>query len=217
MSASTTRAGTRLLLGLAAGCACALVAALAVEYHSGVIRETPLLLPPTQPASPASPPGSPAPADPSRNAGSVASQVGDWTRIALARPLFSPSRRPAAVAQAGPQQPRLTGIVLGPAGARAIFAGAGEARGTIAAVGQQAGGWRVLAIGAGGVQVSGPSGVRTLHPTRDATVHDDNPVAGSGLPPHPSILDLLRSRPLRPGGLDMPNLPFSALASPAPP
>ncbi len=186
----------RPLLWLAAVCACVLVATLGLEYHSSVKRETRLAHSLSAPRAVAIPAGS-AGAVRSGQASPAADLVADWSRTALARPLFSRSRRPLATAVAGPRQPRLAGIVLGPFGARAIFAGDGSARGTVAAVGQQAGDWKVLAISAGGVQVTGPNGPHTLRPSRDPGGAEA--AAGPVLPEHPSILDLLRSRTLNVG------------------
>lgn len=207
--------GRRGLLWLAVVCACLLVGTLALEYHSAVMRETHLAPPNQAAAARTLPARQPVPGG---DATAVAG-VDDWTRIALARPIFSPSRRPAAIAATGPRQPRLTGIVIGPAGARAIFAGENDGRGVVAAVGQQAGDWRVLAIDAASVHVSGPDGLHTLHPLRDANAHaDDASSSLSVLPAHPSILDLLRSRPMQvspnDGSMAMPGL---RLPPPSPP
>ena len=189
---------TQPLLVLLAICGCLLVALLGLEYHSAVKRElrlassSSLVAPGGAPVGlPAAGPAVPSPLQPG------ADRVGEWTRTALARPLFSASRRPAAVAVSGPQEPRLAGIVLSPSGNTAIFAGDNDARGTVAGVGQQAGSWHVLAIAADGVRVVGPNGLRTLRPSRDPSGHGDDAASGAGaqaLPPHPSILDLLRAR-----------------------
>lgn len=148
--------------------------------------------------------------------------VQDWTRTVLARPLFSPSRRPAATIAAGPQQPRLAGIVMDPSGRRAIFAGDGDARGIVAGVGQQAGAWQIQAINENTVQVIGPEGLRTLTPSRDSASHGDDDGSGtapSTLPAHPSILDLLRNRSLQvgPSNVPMPHLPSSLQLPRTPP
>lgn len=211
---------TRPLLGLLVGCACLLVAVLAVEYHSSVKRELRL----ASSSSFAAIRGVPADR---QTAPALASQrqpaadhTGDWTRTALARPLFSPSRRPVATVVSGPREPRLAGIVLAPSGAKAIFAGDGDARGIVAGVGQQAGSWRVLAIAVDGVRVIGPDGLRTLHPSRDAAQHDGDGGLASAptLGPHPSILDLLRSRPLQLGPFNgVPPLPAGLRGSPPAP
>lgn len=203
------------LLALAAGCACVLVAVLGLEYHSGVKREMRL-------AYPLSAAAGPGPAlDPAvlSQVSQAAGHVESWSRTTLDRPLFSQSRRPAAAAS-GPQQPRLAGIVLAPSGNRAIFAGAGEARGIVAGVGQQAGGWHVLAIDLDSVRVIGPDGLRTLHPSRDPNRSDDAASANApALPAHPSILDLLRSRTMQigPPNEAMPSLPAILRPMPGPP
>lgn len=191
------------LLWLATGCACALVAVLALEYHSAVTREMRLAYPTSRAAAPrlqASTGGKVDGVSPSPQ------RVAAWTRLVLARPVFSATRRPNAVSVAGPRQPRLAGIVLGPSGRRAIFAGDGGHRGIVAAVGQQAGDWRVQAIEADSVRVIGPAGVRTLHPTRDDSSRAADSMPGNtGFAGHPSILDLLRSRPMQ---LGLPGLPM---------
>lgn len=219
MSASVPRqVRPRPLLWLAAGCACVLVGLLALEYHSGVAREMSLAHPSDLVATPAQPAGPDATSDTSP----TPAVIQDWTRTVLARPLFSPSRRPAATATAGPQQPRLAGIVMGPSGRRAIFAGDGDARGIVAGVGQQAGAWQVQAIDANAVQVIGPEGRRTLVPARDSAAHADDDGSGaaaSTVPAHPSILDLLRNRSLQvgPSNVPMPHLPSSLQLPQTPP
>ncbi len=209
MTAGRPSLQPRPLLLLAAACACLLVGLLALEYHSAVIRE--MRLP--RPSAPAA----------SGRATSATREavlpdpahVQGWTATILARPLFSASRRPAATVTSGPQQPRLAGIVVGPAGRRAIFAGSGDARGSVVAAGQQAGAWHVVAIDDDSVRVVGPDGPRVLHPSRDDSTHDGAAAAAAGtLPPHPSILDLLRNRPLQLGGA---GLPFAPGQRPPPP
>ena len=185
---------TRPLLGLLVGCACLLVAVLAVEYHSSVKRELRL-------------------ASSSSSAAIRGVPADRQTAPALASQLQT--------VVSGPREPRLAGIVLAPSGAKAIFAGDSDARGIVAGVGQQAGSWRVLAIAADGVRVIGPDGLRTLHPSRDAAQRDtDGGLANAPtLGPHPSILDLLRSRPLQIGPFNgIPPLPAALRGSPpAPP
>lgn len=192
-----------------------LVGLLALEYHSGVAREMSLAHPSDLVVTPAHP-------DATTDASPVPAPVQDWTRTVLARPLFSPSRRPAATIAAGPQQPRLAGIVMGPSGRRAIFAGEGDARGIVAGVGQQAGAWQIRAIDENTVQVLGPEGPRTLTPSRDSATHADDDGSGPGtpaLPAHPSILDLLRNRSLQvgPSNTPMPHLPSSLQLPQTPP
>ena len=88
-----------------------------------------------------------------------------WARSALARPLFRSDRRPAAAAEAAPraaeEPPRLTALLSGPFGRRAIFAGS-DGRSTVVREGSALGGWTVLSIGAGAVSVRGRDGERTV-------------------------------------------------------
>ena len=83
----------------------------------------------------------------------------------LARPLFSPGRRPPppaapAVVQTEPP-PRLAGTLVGPFGKRAVFAGAGKL--VSAGEGDSLGAWMVRAITAGSVVLARPEGWRELH------------------------------------------------------
>jgi hypothetical protein len=87
------------------------------------------------------------------------------------RPLFSPDRRPARVTAAatGAQAarddvPRLTGVIIGPSGGWAIFAGA-DGKSHAAAKGDAVGAFKVRAIGPGVVTLTGSEGDRVLHPT----------------------------------------------------
>lgn len=185
--------------------ACMLVVLLAVEYHVGVSREH-ALNQSIVPAAGTAGKSRSRPAVPAPDAAAAARQM----EVVLARPLFTQSRRPVATALAGPSEPRLAGIIVGPSGRRAIFAGENDARGTVAAVGQDAGSWKVLAIEPDAVQVSGPDGPRTLRPSRGS----GDPVgAAPPLPAHPSILDLLRARPLPFGGGGAPG--SAVIPSPA--
>lgn len=208
------RSEGRPVLRLLLGAACLLVVLLALEYHFGVSRE---------PGSNRSIPPA-ARGVPSERTHATAALVPDAatadreTEVILARPLFTQSRRPAAVAVAGPSEPRLAGIIIGPNGRRAIFAGEGDARGTVAAAGQDAGSWKVLAIEPNAVRVSGPDGVRVLRPSRGAGTGDgDAASAGTqpALPAHPSILDLLRARPAPFGATPGPAVPVPSPAAAA--
>lgn len=85
--------------------------------------------------------------------------------IVLARPLFSPSRRPtAAVASAaGFEMPRLTGIIIDPVERRAIFAAADKAKSVVVKEGGALGEWSVRSIANEAVTLASPSGIRVLH------------------------------------------------------
>lgn len=84
----------------------------------------------------------------------------------LARPLFSPDRRPAASgARSVSGLPRLSGIVLSGSHKLAIFAGSGKA--IVAEEGARIGAYDVTAISDAGVTVVGPEGTTVLRPLFD--------------------------------------------------
>jgi hypothetical protein len=91
-----------------------------------------------------------------------------WTAEVLARPLFSPDRRPAAtsVADAGANLsglPRLTGILVGPFGRRAIFA-APDSKPIVVGEGDRVAMYRITGIDAEQVHLIGPQGARVMRP-----------------------------------------------------
>ncbi len=141
----------------------------------------------------------PPPALPSGAQGEAMQQ--DWSRTILERPLFSPSRRPnAAAAAVATAPPRLAGIIVGPAGDHAIFAGVGD-RAVLAGVGAQVGPYLIRAITADGVDVGGPKGNEHLLPHYDSSAPTQPGGTAGPQAPAPggnSILDMLRAR-LRPG------------------
>ena len=159
-------------------------------------------------------------AAPTRHGGPAAIQVahaGEWAATVLARPLFSPSRRPPAHAAnpvaATASLPRLTAVLITDAGRRALFENAGG-RPIVVTVGGRIGSYRVRSIAAGMVVLSGPDGETRLAPHFAAGNAGGQP--GGGLPggtgpvappAQPSILDLLRGV--------KPNLAIQGL--PAPP
>jgi hypothetical protein len=94
-----------------------------------------------------------------------------WVGPILARPLFSPDRRPAAnrdnVAAAGvPSLPRLTGILVGPFGRSAIFAGRAS-KPIVLGEGGRIDAYTVQSIDAAQVRLDGPNGVQRLQPAFD--------------------------------------------------
>ena len=147
---------------------------------------------------------------PANAASASAASLGAQVQTILDRPLFSPSRRPGRAAIASTELPRLAGIIIGPRGARAIFAAPGEDRAIIAGPGTRAGPYLVRAVGAIGVSVIGPDGPELLHPVYDHNPSRDGAAAGS-TPSAPSILDLLRSHVQAGGGLRTGLLPFPPL------
>jgi len=90
----------------------------------------------------------------------------------LARPLFSPSRRPSqsnlgnAADDSGLADSRLAGIVIEPGRRFAIFAPQGAKLLTVTE-GETVSGWRVESISPHEVSLSGPDGTKTLQPKFD--------------------------------------------------
>ena len=114
-----------------------------------------------------------------------------WVATALARPLFSRDRRPTPVAAAsggGPAQgglPRLTGVVIGPFGRTAIFAGPDGGKPVAVSEGKTLGAYTVRAIAPGRVTVTGPEGERVVMPVADAATRST--LAPEAPPPPPAI------------------------------
>jgi hypothetical protein len=90
----------------------------------------------------------------------------------LARPLFSPGRRPpqskgsGAADDSGLADSRLAGIVIEPGHRYAIFAPEGAKLLTVTE-GETVSGWRIDTISPREVSLSGPDGARTLQPKFD--------------------------------------------------
>ena len=94
----------------------------------------------------------------------AADRVGAWVVTALARPLFSPTRRPSAIgsAMSGDGVPRLTGIVVGPFARKAMFAPA-HGKSVVLGEGDRIESYTVTSIEPGQVRLSGVDGERVLH------------------------------------------------------
>nr|WP_294502387.1 hypothetical protein [uncultured Rhodopila sp.] len=109
------------------------------------------------------------PAAPGGDAAAVADPPGQrdgQLAAILARPLFSPDRRPAAgAARSISGLPRLTGIVVTGSRKLAIFAGPGKPM--VAEQGMRLGAYEVTAISDAGVTVAGPEGTSVLRPIFD--------------------------------------------------
>lgn len=125
-----------------------------------------------QPAAPAGPPqsGRAGERKPSPHAFD-AEALADIATSVNRRPLFSPTRRPpnspdkSVGSTVGRDEvPRLTGVIVGPSGGWAIFAGA-DGKSHAAATGDAVGAFRVRAIGPGVVTLTGSDGDRVLRPT----------------------------------------------------
>lgn len=98
----------------------------------------------------------------------------EWAQTSLARPLFSRDRRPTPEAAKGSNEaviaalPRLTGVLVGPFGRRAIFAGSDGGKPAVIEEGSSLGPYTVQSIAPGRVTISGPEGVHELRPSYDA-------------------------------------------------
>jgi hypothetical protein len=93
----------------------------------------------------------------------------EWVATALARPLFSPDRRPPrqtvaiAAAPASVEVPRLSGILVTPLGRSAIFAPSGG-KPVVATEGSTLDTYVVRSIEPEQVTLMGPNGSLVLHP-----------------------------------------------------
>ena len=103
-----------------------------------------------------------------------AGQAASWAEAALARPLFSPTRRtapraeaPAAATPAG--LPRVAGILVSTGGRSVIFAAESGGKPVVAREGGRVGAYQVQSIEAGRVTVVGPEGPRVLVASFDAS------------------------------------------------
>jgi hypothetical protein len=163
---------TRLVLLLCG----ALVAVIAVEISFGVravgeLAPAPAIGPAGQLSRAASRRTDVAPGPLSRGASRrTDADLGRWVAVILNRPLFAPDRRPApgastVVAAAG--VPRLSGIVVAPGEAGAIFQPKG-AKPLVAHPGDVVGGWMVSAIAANGVTLRKADDRITVTPEFDA-------------------------------------------------
>jgi hypothetical protein len=114
-----------------------------------------------QPTTQSAPPNS---AFPARPGASVQThppnpdQTQTWVETTLARPLFSPGRRPSLVA------PRLVGMLVSPSARLAIFIVAEGARPNLAAEGSMVGPYKVKSIETGRVTVIDRDGTYSLRP-----------------------------------------------------
>lgn len=109
-----------------------------------------------------------------------------WVGPILARPLFSPNRRPAAAPDDGaagrvPGLPRLSGILVGPFGRSAIFA-SDTSRPVVLGEGGRIAAYTVRSIDASGVRLDGPQGVQRLQPAFDMVAQAGAAHAGAPQP-----------------------------------
>src|SRR5215831_12714906 len=130
---------------------------------------------------------------------------------ALARPLFSSTRRPPQTASGGGTgesdlaDRRLTGIVTAPGHRLAIFAVTGDKPLTVAE-GDEVSGWHVDSITPREVSLTGPSGTKILLPKLDPNL--------AALPAPPPIANLAGRPPNPPAQPRLPLAPAAAAAGP---
>jgi hypothetical protein len=111
---------------------------------------------------------------------SDADSVENFAAAALARPLFRQDRRPPAAdsPDAAPEEPpRLTGIIIGPNGRRAIFEDP-SGRSKVAAPGDRVGRFTVAAIAPGQVSLTASEGERVLRPSHTKRTETPGTAAG---------------------------------------
>jgi hypothetical protein len=133
-----------------------------------------------------------APVQPHNQPGVMKDNDARWSDTVLARPLFSPTRRPAETV--GPQttatvgRPRLAGVVIATGGTGAIFVGP-DAKPVFARVGDRIGPYQIAGIADGQVTVETATGTEVLHPefaqapyatTAPASSNSRQPPAGAG-------------------------------------
>jgi Type II secretion system protein C len=137
--------------------------AMALGLAGVIYLELQSLVEPDAGAAPGRPPASAAVASPAPGREEAAQ---DWGATALGRPLFSTDRRPAHAAEVtaakAAQDMRLTGVIAGPFGRRAILVVAGNAKPVVVEAGDRVGGAVVREIGKGQVVVEADGAVRTL-------------------------------------------------------
>lgn len=91
----------------------------------------------------------------------------------LARPVFSPSRRPASapaepapasvpIETSQPLELTLAGVMISDAGRQALLVSPAAPSGEWVEVGSEVGGWRLVSVEAGSVEVTSPAGSRTI-------------------------------------------------------
>jgi hypothetical protein len=89
----------------------------------------------------------------------------EWLNQIMARPLFSPTRRPVETTVSG--LPRLTGIVVAGSERVAIFAAPANEHPIVAHSGTRVGAYEVQTIADDGVTVLGPGGITLIRPIFD--------------------------------------------------
>jgi hypothetical protein len=170
------------------GSAC-LAAILPLEFRSGV----------AQPAATPSPVIKPAE---NHAAASDETAVKQSVTTALARPLFSATRRPPE-AEADEHSDtklndlRLTGILVTPDQHVAIFARSGD-KPLVRSEGEMISDWHIDSIAAYSVSLSGPTGTTTLEPKADPALVRAQPTAPQAVAPPPPPTPAVANSPPAP-------------------
>ncbi|HLY56040.1 MAG TPA: hypothetical protein VKS60_10815 [Stellaceae bacterium] len=106
----------------------------------------------------------------------------DMVDTLLARPLFSPTRRPDRTALAVEEGvrptvdlPRLSGILISGDSRQAIFQAEGDDKPTVLEEGGEVAGWQIEKISDRAVVISGPGGARTVKPEFDPNAKPGEP------------------------------------------
>ena len=174
---------SRSVIPLLAGC---VIFGAAILFELGPADSEAPILAAAEPRAQVAPPKRPQPPP-----------VEELVATAVARPLFSPTRRPAerasptTASDSDISDIRLTGIVMEPDRHLAIFAVAG-AKPVVRAEGESLKEWRLDSISPTEVSLSGPAGSRTLAPKTDPNlVRPGPPVfpgpAAAGRPGQPAV------------------------------
>jgi hypothetical protein len=140
--------------------------------------------------------------------------------VALARPLFSSTRRPPQAAandsatDSDLADMRLTGIVTEPDHHLAIFAVNGAAKPLRLTEGEAVSGWRIESITPHEVSLSGPGGTKTLEPKLDPNLVQQPPPQppaanpGARQPAQPPAANTAARQPAQPApGIILPPKP----------
>ena len=139
-------------------------------------------------------------------------QLDELLAVALARPLFSSTRRPPQAAandsatDSDLADTRLTGIVTEPEHHLAIFTVNGAAKPLRLTEGEALSGWRIESITPNEVSLSGPGGTKTLQPKLDPNLVQQPP-------PQPPAANPGARQPAQPPA---PNVAARQPAPPAP-
>src|SRR6516162_2313660 len=141
--------------------------------------------------------------DPSAMHRQPSTQLDKLLAEALARPLFSSTRRPPQAAandsaDSDLADMRLTGIVTKPEHHLAIFAVNGAAKPLRLTEGEDVSGWRIESITPHEVSLSGPGGTKTLQPKLDPNlVQKPPPQPAPNVAARPRLLGLICRRDQR--------------------